>query len=268
MLSIFKYTRYREYLVAWIEAQGARSYGLKSRIAGALGVSSGLISQILKAEKTLTSDQTSDLVDFIGLNEIESDYFHLLLEHDRAGNHRYREKLRRKITSLQQQSRQIGKRVPRHKELTDEQRAIYYSSWLYTGVRNLSAVNGKNDIGALAEHLHVEPAVISRVLRFLIENGLCIEQKGRITYGPGSTHVDQDSPFVNKHHQNWRFQAIQKMENQNDKNLFFTSPMSLSDEAAEQIRKILPTVIQNIMKISAPSASERTACLNIDWFEY
>lgn len=268
MLSIFEYSNYRRYLGAWIESLGARAHGSKGRIAESLGVSSSLISQVLKGEKTLTPDQTSDLSDFLGLNEIEADYLHLLVDLDRAGSHRYREKLQRKITQLQEQSRRIGKRVPRHKELSDEQRAIYYSSWLYTGIRNLTAVPDLDHAEAIAEHLHLESGVVNRVIRFLIENGLCREENGKIIYGPASTHVDKDSPFVNKHHQNWRFQAIQHMERRRDQDIFFTSPMSLSKEAAEEIRKQLPNFIQAVMKISGPSSSEIGACLNIDWFEY
>jgi uncharacterized protein (TIGR02147 family) len=268
MTSIFEYVSYREYLDVWIESQGDRAYGLKGRIALAVGVSSSLISQVLKGEKTLTPDQTSELSDFIGMTEHESEYLHLLVETDRSGNPRYREKLERKMRTLQENSRRLGKRVPRNKELSEEQKAIYYSSWLFTGIRNLTAVPGMGSVEELAKYLHLEPAVLNRVLRFLIESGLCKEQDGQITYGPASTHVDKESPFVNKHHQNWRFQALQQMERKRDEDLFFTSPMSLSRAAAKEIRTLLPNVVQNVMKISGPSPSETVACLNIDWFEF
>lgn len=268
MLTIFDFLNYRDYLKAWIETQGEQGYGLKGRMAAALKISSSLVSQILKGEKGLTADQASDLADFLGLSEIESDFLHLLVEFDRAGSIRYREKLKKKISSLQVQSRSVGKRVPRHKELSDEQKGIYYSSWLYTGVRNLTAIPDMDRLDKMSEVLKVEPAIISKILRFLLDHGLCREEGGKITYGPASTHVDNDSPFVNKHHQNWRLQAIQNMERRRDSDLFFTSPMSLSRKAAAEIRVLLPTVIQSVMKISGPSDSEMAACLNIDWFDY
>ena len=268
MQALFEITSYRKYLSQWIASQTDGGYGMKGKIAAALGVSSSLVSQILKGEKTLNSDQASDLADFLGLSGLESDYFHLLVESERAGNPRYREKLARKMNAIRAQSRLVGNRVPRTKELTEEQKAIFYSSWLYTGIRNLTAVPGFDQANTIAEHLHLEPVVVHRVLKFLIENGLCKETDGKLTYGPASTHVDQDSPYVNKHHQNWRFQAIQKMENRKSNDLFFTSPMSLSTKGFEEIRTLLPTVIQNVMKVSGPSPSEMTSCLNIDWFEY
>lgn len=172
------------------------------------------------------------------------------------------------MKAQKQLSRQIGSRVPRNKELSDEQKAIYYSGWIYTGIRNLSAIPEKGSVDDLAEHLHLEPAIVKRAVQFLLENGLCRQIDGQLTYGPAAIHVDKDSPFVNKHHQNWRFQAIQKMERKRDNDLFFTSPMSLSKEAFVKIRELIPNVIQEIMKLSGPSTSETVACLNIDWFEY
>jgi uncharacterized protein (TIGR02147 family) len=268
MTNIFDFLSYRAYLTNWIESQGDRSYGLKGRIAGALNISSSLLSQVLKEEKSLTPDQTSDLCDFMGLNEIEGEYLHLLVEISRAGTPKYREKLKRKILALQEQSKKIGKRVPRNKELSDEQKAIYYSSWLYTGMRNLVAVPGFDHVQALALYLQIEPQVAQKFLRFLLENGLCLEEKGKLTYGPASTHIDTDSPFVNKHHQNWRLQGINHMDKRRDEDLFFTGPMSLSREAALEIRKMIPNFIQSVMKITGPSPSEQVSCLNIDWFKY
>ncbi|MGZ6441770.1 MAG: TIGR02147 family protein [Pseudobdellovibrionaceae bacterium] len=268
MLNIFEFISYRKYLDAWIESKGDRSYGLKGRIAKALGISSSLLSQILKGEKSLTPDQSSELCDYLGLNELESDYFHLLVEKERAASPRYREKIERKLHALRQQSQKIGKRVPRNKELTDEQKAIYYSSWLFTGIRNMVAVPGFQNPEAIAEHLNCDSHVVNRILRFLLENSLCLENEGKLTYGPASIHVDKESPFVNKHHQNWRFQALQNMERKREEDIFFTSPMSLSVEAAEEVRKLIPNFIQTVMKLVGPSASEKVMCLNLDWFQY
>ncbi len=268
MLSIYEFTDYCKYLYSWIESHESKSYGIKSQIANSLRVSSSFISQVLKGKKIFTSDQTSDLADFLSLTEMESEYLHLMVELSRAGSHRYKEKLQRRIKKYQAQARKIGNRVPRNKELNDEQRAIYYSSWLYTGIRNLSALPEIKNINALSKYLNTDPEVINKIIRFLIQNGLCIEEGGNISPGPASIHIDKDSPFVNKHHQNWRIKSIQKMDNKKDNDLFFTGPMSLSYEAYDEILKLLPSYIQNIIQIVGPSKSEMVACLNIDWFEY
>jgi hypothetical protein len=50
--------------------------------------------------------------------------------------------------------------------------------------------------------------------------------------------------------------------------LHFTSPMSLSEEAAADIRRILLSAIERAQKAARPSAPETVRCLNIDWFDF
>ena len=58
------------------------------------------------------------------------------------------------------------------------------------------------------------------------------------------------------------------MNQYNESNLFYSAPMSLSAEAAEQVRKMLPKVVEDVLKIVGPSESEKVYCFNMDWFEY
>jgi hypothetical protein len=82
------------------------------------------------------------------------------------------------------------------------------------------------------------------------------------------THLDAESPFINNHHINRRHKAIQTMEQRKSSNLFFTGPMSLSQDTAQEIRQMLPQLIETVMKKVEPSPSENVYCLNVDWFEY
>ncbi len=74
--------------------------------------------------------------------------------------------------------------------------------------------------------------------------------------------------FVVKHHQNWRMRGLQMMDSYDDKHLFATLPMSISEETAEEIRHLLPKLIEQILEKVGPSKSEKVYCLNLDWFEY
>lgn len=89
-----------------------------------------------------------------------------------------------------------------------------------------------------------------------------------ISYGPKSIYFPAESPFVIRHHHNWRHRAFTAMDRMDPEHLFFTCPMSLSEEAVKSIRALLPSVIQRVMRIAGPSASEKAYCLNLDWFEY
>lgn len=268
MISIYDHNDYRSYLEAWIQIQKNQGHGSRGKLAEAAGVSSTLISLILKSEKHLSLEQAAEIGDFMGLNENESDYFLLLVEFGRAGSFKLQQKFQKKIKAAQSQAKQISKRVKKDIEISDEIKAIYYSSWIYTGIRNLVAIEGFNDPQIIARRLNLPLIVVNKAKDFLVENGLCKMQQGKLVHGPASLHVAAQSPFVVKHHQNWRLRGFHNMEQFDEANLFFTCPMSVSMEVAEEVRRLLPKVIEQVMKMVGPSPSEKAYCFNIDWFEY
>lgn len=268
MISIYDFTDYREFLRAWLASAKTNQRGGQGRLATAVGVSSTMMSLIFKGQKQLSMEQASDAADFLGLNEKESDYFFLLVEFGRAGSFKLQQKFKKRIKDQQDLSKKISRRVKKDIELTDEQKAVYYSTWLYTGIRNLSALGEFNDLHSMAKRLNLPAPVIAKALEFLIENSLCLKENSQLTFGPAHTHVDSDSPYVTKHHQNWRLRGFQFMDTQNEDDLFYTCPMSLSKEAVEEVRRLLPKFIEQILKIVGPSPSEKVYCFNMDWFEY
>ena len=241
---------------------------MKGIFAKTLNVSSTLISFILNGKKPLSLEHASDLADFLGLNDSESDFLFLLVEKERAGHFRLKKKIERKIELAQAQSKKIGRRVQKDAELSDDLKAIYYSSWIFTAVRNLVALGEFKDAQSIARRLNLPLSSITRALQFLLENRLCIEQKGLLLVGPTYTHVDSDSPYVNKHRQNWRLRGFTMMEQKNESDIFYTSPMSVSHADAEKVRSMILNYIQEILAVMRPSPSEKVCCLNIDWFEY
>ncbi len=268
MLSVYNFKDYRSFLREWIESQGAKGRGLKSRLAQAAGVSSTLISLVLSDDKQLSVEQALECADFVGLSENETDYFVLLVEWSRAGTNKLKMRLEKKLQVLKKKSQKTSHRMEKSVELNDSLKAVYYSSWLYSGIRNLVAIKGYQTIEDIADHLHLPHAVVNRVVQFLIENQLCNLKNEKIVHGPAFTYIPPDSPLVVKHHQNWRLQGFAQMDRFSDSNYFLTSPLSLSQKAADEVLKRLQDFVEQALKISGPSVSEKTACLNIDWFEY
>lgn len=267
MLSIYDFNDYRKYLKAWIQHQPLKGHGLKGKMARAAGVSSTLISLILKGEKQFSQEQALEISEFIGHTEQECDYLLLLLEKDRAGSHKLKQKIQKKIHKAQAEAQKISAHVPKDVELSEEAKAIYYSDWLYTAIRNLVAIGDYNDIRAISQRLNVPDHLVSTSLDFLFEHALCRLEKRKIVVGPAHTHLDKSSRLVQRHHQNWRLKGFERMSQSIDSDLFCTAPMSLSAEAADEIRKLLPKLIESVLKIMRPSPSEKLYCFNMDWFE-
>lgn len=187
---------------------------------------------------------------------------------EKAGSQNLKKKLNRRKEELQKKVKKISERVIKDVELTEETRAIYYSSWIYAALRNLAATSTPMDMRSLSSRLQVPSSVIHKALEFLMEQNLLVLHNNQIQVGPAHTYIPKDSPFVNQHHKNWRNKGVERMEGHEEDHLFFTSPMSLSTQDYQLVRNRLLKTIEEIMKIVAPSPSETVACLNIDFFDY
>lgn len=158
--------------------------------------------------------------------------------------------------------------MPKDTQLDESARSIFYSSWIYSGLRNLIATNQAQNLDELAQRMKLDKVKIQSIIQFLLDYHLLIKVGDTLKVGPQKTHLENTSPWVTKHHQNWRIKAIEAMQNGREADLFYSAPMSLSGEVAEKIRQQLPEFIRQIIEDVGPSKSEVVRCLNIDWFEY
>lgn len=265
LVSLFEYSDYRAFLKNHLETSLRGEMG---RMAKAISVSPSLLSLILKGEKNLTSEQAIEVVDYLGLAELDGEYFITLVDLGRAGTLKLQNRLRKKMSGLKEQANKISKRVQKDKELTDEALSIYYSSWLYTGVRNFASIGELVTLQQMAEYFKLPKSQLQPIIKFCLEQGLLKQLGDGYIYNTKNTHIGSESPWVNQHHRNWRLRGIEQMEMRRETDLFYTCPMSLSQEAAETIRSLLPEFIQQVLKIVGPSPSEKVMCWNMDWFEY
>ncbi len=268
MIDIFRFSDYREFLHSWLKAQPKGGWGLLGKWARTLRIHPTYLSQILSGVKELNLEVAEGLSRIVGLSDLETNYFLLLVQHERAGTQSLKTYWKKKIRDAQEKSKRISERLSDTKALDDKASAEFYSSALYSGVRNLCAIPGRNSVDELADRLKVPRTVIQRVLEFLLEYGLVVRGAAGYEIGPRRSHIPATSPFVQKHHQNWRLEAFQKMRQKNSEDLFFTFPMSLSQKDSEKIRGMLLHTIEEIHKVVGPSPSECVRCLNLDYFEY
>ncbi|MDG0817128.1 TIGR02147 family protein [Bdellovibrio svalbardensis] len=266
-VSIFHYQDYKQFYNAWVENQPREGFGEYRRLAQALGVSTTMVSQVFKGEKHLSLELASEMCDYLRLEDDETDFFLLLVDYCRAGSFKLQKRFLRQIKARQDKSKKLENRVKTN-ELSEEARNVFYSSWLYSGMRLLVDTGKYNDVEALASYLNLPRNHVQKILDFLLANNLLVEDKHRLKLGTARTHVGSSSPLVNRHHQNWRIQAMGKIQQNKDEDFFYTGPMVLSQEVADWIRQELPAFVERLNAKLIPSPSEVVRCLNIDWFEY
>lgn len=267
-MSLFNYISYKKFVRNWIESQPKKGYGAYKRLADFLNVSTTMMSQVFSGDKHLSLEMAAELSRYFGFNPKEERYFFLLVELERAGSKTLYDKLLKHVEELKAEAQKVIERVARDKELSQEDKAIYYSSWLYTGVRNLMATRVVSSAEQIASQMQVTVSQVLSIVSFLMDRGLVKKTNEGFQVVAKATHLGADDPLVIKHHQNWRLRGMQKMDFRDSRNLFYTGPMSLSAQDSDQIRKLILDFIQTTNKVVIESPSEVVRCLNIDWFEY
>ncbi len=267
MVRVFEFTNYREFIKKRLGEMPKNGYGQMSELCRFAGVHTTLVSQILKGHKDLTTDQAILVCEFFGLSAFESDYFVLLVNHDRAGNPSAKHFYKTKINTIREQSQNISERVTVDLKLTEEQHAIFYSDWAYSAIRQSVALPHINTVEEIARYLDLSIEKVNSYLSFLLQAGLCKLSGKNVEVGPSSTHVKSTSPWVNVHHMNWRSKAVQSLSSTNTLNLHYTSPVTLSAADCEVIKERLIQLIESVRATVDPSPSEKLYCLNLDWFQ-
>jgi uncharacterized protein (TIGR02147 family) len=227
-----------------------------------------IVTQVFKGSRDLSLDQSHDLTVFIGLNETESKYFMLLVQIARAGTHRYKQALELELAQVRSSALEIKNRVRVDKVLNEAERAKFYSHWYYSAIRLITSIPDRRDSLTISQKLGLPVEKVRTILEFLVEVGLVkLNAENEFEMGPASTHLESQSPFVNRHHSNWRLQALTKMELFDSDDLFYTGPMTLSHDDLVKIRKMAIDLVSDVRKIAVASKSEQLACLSLDLFK-
>lgn len=265
MNSIFTYTDYVVFLRAYIENQPKKGRGLVQKLAFHLGVNPTFVSQVLSGLKNFSTEQGFELVEFLGLAGIDKDYFILLIQIKKSGSKKSEKYFLEKAHELKTKALKLSHRIEQDKSLSETQKSIFYSSWLYSAIRIYTAFDEGKTLEQVISEFAIPRARAVEILNFLIETGLC-NQKGLFyKVGAISTHLDSKSPYIVRHHMNWRNRALQRHENINEDELVYSAPMALSAADFEILREDLAVWIKKMVDRVKKSPSEKMVFLNIDF---
>jgi uncharacterized protein (TIGR02147 family) len=266
MYDIFVFEEYRELLKVALKSMPRNGFGQLSKLAKHIGVNSGFLSQILKEDKTFSPEQALGVTEFLQLNEREREYFLLLVNYDRAGSKELKNYLLKNIRAKQSEYQQLKNRVKIDTKLSESTQAIFYSDWVYSAVRQASAIPNLSRPNVIADFLSVPTKRVLEVIEFLLSTGLCVSENGELKIGQRRTHLDESSPLKKNHHQNWRTKALELVFDSWDLKLHYSSPMTISKQDAKTVKKIILSMIDQVNQVADQSHSEELVCFNVDWF--
>ena len=264
---IFKYNDCRAYLHAHIKALPKNGHGEAKRMAAHLGVSSTFMSHVLSGSKFLSQEQTSSLSIYLSHSDLESEYFYYLVQIERAGNQSLRKFFQKRLEEIKERSLNLSERVKFKKDLTEEEKSIFYSSPLYSAVHLYTSIKDKGvTTEEIQSRFNIDRVKVGEILRFLKETSLCEQVGSSYKMGTQSTHLSANSPHIVKHHANWRLRAIAAAEELNTNELMYTVNVSLSKKDFEKLREEMVAYIQKFLETVYKSPAEDIATFNMDWF--
>jgi uncharacterized protein (TIGR02147 family) len=205
--SLFNYHDYKDFLKMKINSpEGARGYIRK--LAAAASCQTSYLSTVLHSYHHLTPDHACGLCQFWNFTESETDYFLLLVDYSRCGTVILRDRLKRKIKSIQTERENLSKRLDRQSLPAAIDEAVYYSSWVWSALHILTSINEYQSVESIANRLQLPPEYVLTCLTKLEKLELVKNVKQKWIHSSASIHIPRESPLVAIHHNNWRQKAV------------------------------------------------------------
>jgi uncharacterized protein (TIGR02147 family) len=265
-MEIFDFDDYKIFLKNEIKKKPNNGHGVLAKLAVHLDINSTLISQILSGDKDFTLEQAKKIADYFSLEKMELDYFLLLIQIERAGDHELKTYFIQKRDLLKTESLKLSNKIATDKEMTSLEKSIFYSSKIYSSVHLFCSVDSGKTLLEIQERFELSPQQAALIVQFLLSARL-IEGKNDIyKMSLKSTHLESTSPLLINHHKNWRIAAINKAENLAQDELMYTGNISLSKSDFLKIRAQLVTTIKDALQVVKDSPAEEVANINIDLF--
>ena len=266
-MKIYEFTDYKKYFLKYISQLPSNGRGQLTKIAKHLDIHTTMVTHIFKGSAHLSLEQSLKLANHFTLNELETDYLVALVQWERAGDKRTKDYCFTKVNDIRTKALNLKERLVTKNELSEHDRAVYYSTWQNSYTRLLTAIDRFQTFESLVEELKLPRSKVRQVLDFLISRGLCKEEGNKIVYGLVPTYIEAASPLAARHHLNWRQKTQEKFDQLRSEDLVFTYPTAISEEDFQKIREKLVQFIEEFKKTTEPSPSENLYCLNIDWLK-
>ncbi len=263
----FQHSDYRNFLKEILEKRPRKGHGELQKIAAHLRIHTTLISQIMSGRRDLTDEQAFELCRYLELTETESEYFQLLVKIERAGTQNYKNFLKNKLKEMREQVQKVSKRFTKEEELSDQQRSIFYSSWIYSAIRLFCSTDEQGrSLEDVMSYFQLTRIRASDYLDFLVSAQLCEQKNDLYKMGQQRTYIDRGSIYFLKHHLNWRMKSIERSEVATEDEKLYTVTMSVSQKDFLRIKEEVSKLLNEILKISQTTQPEKLACFNCDLF--
>ncbi len=264
-INLFKIQSYKRYLSDFIDEQPRKGHGVRSKLARHIGCQTSYLSQILNSKIDMNLEQAELASDFMGHNDEERHVFLLLVQYEKANTTRLKNYFKSQLDEIFQKRLLLVERIKTESEVSENNKAIYYSSWLYSTLHVMLSIKDFDSRTRIAEVLQMPTKKVGEILDFLVSAGIAKEVQGRYSLTTLSLHLPHDSPFISKHHSNWRVQAMASLDYEKSDDVHYSTVFSIAEKDVLKIKSILVDAIAQINSVMKDSPEEivRTLCVDL-----
>lgn len=262
---IFDYRSYKPYLLAICGGKKIRR-GAKAQLAAAAQCQATYISQVLHGKAQLSPEQAERISRFLQHPKAEAQFFMLLLQKDRAGTNELRDFYVTQIEEQIVQRMNVVNRLGANNVLTEQQKAIFYSSWDYLAIHMALTIPELRTREALSHYFHLSVERVDKVLEFLVSCGLASQNKNKFETGVQVIRLGKESPHILQHHSHWRHQSIESLVRETERDLHYSAAVTLSKEDVLKLKERILDQIKENIGVIRESPAETVYVFNLDFF--
>lgn len=266
MKHIFEYYSYKDYLESKIRSFEKDGRGVRQRMAKSAGCTASYLSQVMRGKPHLTLEQSEEINRYLGHTKTESQYFLLLVQFAKAGTQNLKAQLKEQIEAIRSERFNLKKRLQKSENIEKENQHIYYSSWIYAAIHVMLSIPQFNQPHLIAAHLNLPINMVANVIEFLREAGLIEKGSSGFKHSGKHWHLERQSPFIQRHHINWRSQALQSVEKNLIDDIHYSNVMAFAEKDAEKIKEILIAALAQIRDVIKDSPEEKAYVFSADFF--
>ncbi len=262
---VFNFDQYQSYLLHRMQESAER--GTLARWSEAAQCQRSHLSRVLAGTLHLTMEQAFRLAKYFHLDPDAENYFLKLVEFERAGDSRYKEKLKNELHAIRESQEDFSQRLNYAQLKATEQEILYYSNWYWGAIHILVSVPKYQKDVAIAQRLQLPIEIVRECLKKLEEFKLIEFKNDRWHFTSPHVHLTKKSPYNVINQSSWRNRAVIDTQAPNSDGLHYTVVQTMSLKDAKKIKMMLFQAIDDYTKIANPSREEELFCFNCDFFQ-
>ncbi len=265
MLDVFTYKDYKTFIREQIE-EHRQTRGYRQLLADAAGCQRTYLSQVLNSHIELTPEHAVGMTNFWDLGSSAAEFFLELVNLSRAGTPALKKLILSRLERLKKSQGDLAERIKAPTLQAGSYEALYYSTWLFSALHIVTRLRSCRTAAGAAAYLGIPEDLVRGYLSALEDIGLVKEERGQWHSLAGNLHLPKASPYLWRHHQNWREAALREAQAPEDSSIHFTSVHSLSLRDSEKVADLLRELIVKSRQLIEPSQDEVVTSLCIDYF--